>query len=180
MDSKTWTTRQFTGLLGDVRKTNNFVVHITDITEGNHLDLVIQNFPIPKVELSVIEVRHGNDALKFAGQATWTGGELRVIDTLSRDELDALLGWYEQTYNPNTGAIGLASEYKKNGYVSEFASDGRYIRSWPINGIWLSNLNPGDLDAGNAEAKYLSFTVQVDPGTYRPVYRDDIDESYNS
>jgi hypothetical protein len=173
-------TKQLTGLLGDVRRTNNFVVTILDVTDNSDLDLVIQQAFLPKVSLNVLELRRGNDALKFAGVASWEGGQITILDTLQRTELDAVLAWFKQTYNWKTREIGIASEYKKAGYISEFAADGRYMRKWPISGMWISNIDPGSLDAAQGEFKQITFTIQIDPSDdFAPVYGTEYDQEPN-
>lgn len=179
MPNKNLSTRGLTGLLGDIRKNNNFVVHIEDITDdGNDLDLIIRQAFLPQVSLNPIELRRGNDAKMFAGVATWQGGQITIFDTLSRKELDTLLDWFHQTYDSDTGAIGIASEYKKQGYITEFAADGRYRRRWKVNGLWISDINLGDLDASSGDMKQLTFTLSIDPSPMRPEYDDSVDTSY--
>jgi hypothetical protein len=164
-------TKSLTKLLGDIRKDNNFIVHIEDITvDGNSLDLVIQQAFLPSVSLNVLEFRHGNDSKKLAGVASFTGGTLTILDTLSRAELDVLTEWFYQTYNSETGAIGLASEYKKTGYITEFAADGRFQRRWQVEGLFISEFNFGTLDAASGEMKQISVTLQIDPSPLRPSY----------
>jgi len=183
MAQRNLSTKGLTGLLGDMRKNNNFIVSIegiTDATEdgGNNLDLIIQQAFLPSISLNVLEFRHGNDAKKLAGVASFTGGQLTILDTLSRKELDILMTWFYQTYNPETGALGLASEYKKKGKIIEFASDGRYTRSWEVEGLFISEFNPGTLDASNGEAKQISVQIQIDPGSMKPTYNDNADTNY--
>lgn len=159
-------------LLGDMRRQNNFVVHISGVTENNDLDLIIQTAFLPKVSLNPIEIRHGNDAVKFAGVATWQGGQITILDVLSRRELDAVLSWFEQTYNPSTGQIGIAKDYKKSGRIDELAPNGEYVRSWNIEGMWISDFDLGQLDATSGEVKQIQFTIQIDPmKSIRPTYK---------
>lgn len=173
-------TKGLTGLLGDIRKNNNFIVHIEDITEdGNSLDLVIQQAFLPQVSLQTLEFRHGNDAKKLAGVATFQQGSLTILDTLSRNELDVLMDWFYSTYNPETGEIGLASEYKKSGYITEFAADGRYQRRWTVNGMFISEANFGSLDAASGEMKQIQLTIQIDPSPMKPTYYDEVDGNWS-
>lgn len=173
-------TKQLSGLLGDVRRTNNFIVTITDVTEGNDLSLVIQRAFLPKFSLQPLELRHGNDALKFAGVASWEGGQITVIDTLKRDELDAVLAWLKETYDWTTGEIGYAGDYKKSGYIEEFASDGRFLRRWQVEGLWISDPDMGELNAAQGDMKELSFTIQIDPSrSFAPEYGTEYDQDPN-
>ena len=85
------------------------------------------------------------------------------MDVLSPKELNTLLKWFKQTYDPETGTIGIASEYKKKGFISEYAADGRLERKWPVEGLWISDLDFGILDATNNSPKEITFTLQIDP-----------------
>lgn len=173
-------TKQLTGRLGDVRRTNNFIVTIKDVTDNSDLELIIQRAFLPKVSLNVLEMRHGNDAKKFAGVATWEGGQITILDTLKRDELDALLEWFKATYNWATGQVGYAGDYKKEGYISEYAADGKFMRKWAVEGMWISDLDPGELDASQGEMKQISFTIQIDPSrSFAPEYGNDYDQTPN-
>lgn len=150
--------------LGDIRRENNFIVTIADITDdGNSLDLIIVEAFLPKVSLNVIDLKRGNDTIKFAGSATWTGGTLTIDDVLSRNELDKLIEWFKLTYDPATGAIGYSSDYKKTGYVTEYFADGKEGRKWALNGLWISELDFGNLDASSDNLKQISATIQIDP-----------------
>jgi hypothetical protein len=166
-------TKGLVGTLGDVRRSNNFVVGIEDVTEDTNLELVIQQAFLPQVSLSVLELRHGNDAKKLAGVATWTGGTISIIDTLSKTELDALLAWFKLTYDPATGKIGYSGDYKKNGYIAEYAADGSYERKWPVEGMWISSPDFGKLDSSTNDLKQISFVIEIDPP------RSGINPTYN-
>lgn len=173
---------KLTGLQGDIRRDNNFVVTIEGVTDTEeNLELVIRRAFLPKPSVNPLEIRHGNDAKKYAGVVTWEGGQLSIIDTLSQEELSTVLAWFKKTYNWRKGTIGVASEYKKNGYITEYASDGRYRRKWQIEGMWISNLDFGDLDASSGEMKQVLLTIQIDPSrNFGPSYADDEDTAYNT
>lgn len=160
------------GLLGDVRRTNNFILYIEGVTkEDNYLELIVQKAFLPRVSLNVLELRHGNDSKKLAGTASWQGGTITIMDVLSKAELDILLEWFNQTYDAETGAIGIGSEYKRKGYIAEYAGDGKLERKWPVEGLWISELNLGDLDAANNSNKEISLTLQIDPPKkFKPTY----------
>lgn len=167
------TTKSFTNLLGDIRKTNNFVISIEDVTDtGNALTAVVTQAFIPALEIGVITLTHGNDSKTYAGQATWTGGNIVIQDVLNQAELDALIAWQEQVYDPATGAIGVAQDYKKQATLTEYAGNMKFIRRWEFP-VWISGLTFGELDAANANHKQVTATLQVDPpSTLRPVYEE--------
>lgn len=158
-------------LLGDVRRNNNFIVTINEVSDGTDLELVITQAFLPSVSLNVLDLRHGNDSKKFAGVATWNGGQINIWDTLSKEELDAVLTWFKKTYNWTNGAVGVAKDYKKSGFITEYAADGKYIRQWKVEGMWISNIDLGALDASSGEMKQVSLTVEIDPSrNFAPEY----------
>ena len=157
-------TKGYTGnLLGDIRRTNNFTLTIQGVSaEDNNLELVVDRAFIPSLEIGVITLTHGNDSKTFAGQATWQGGEVTINDTLNKAELDALIEWQKEVYDPETGAVGHAHVYKKLATLTEFSGNAQYVREWTFP-VWISGLRFGDLDASNANLKQVSATLQVDP-----------------
>lgn len=173
-------TRALKGKLGDIRRSNNFRLLIKDITDapGADIDLIVQRAFLPRVSLDVLDLRHGNDSVKLAGVATWSSGEVTVLDVLSTAELDVITGWFSKTYKHDKevgGIIGMASEYKKQGTIYEYASDGTVERAWDVEGLWISELNLGDLDATRGDLKEISMTIQIDPSPLKPRYeRDDL------
>jgi len=162
-DIKPRTSHKLNGVLGDVRRTNNFVLNINGVSDNTDIDLVIQAAFLPKVSLDVLELRQGNDAIKLAGVATWQGGSITVRDVINNTVLDSLLAWFKQTYDPETGTIGYAADYKKNGMISEFAANGEFIRRWTVKGLWISEFNFGELDASRGDLKQVQLTLQIDP-----------------
>lgn len=152
-------------LLGDIRRQNNFVVSITGVTTtgDNNLQLIIDRAFLPRVSNQVLELRHGNDSIKLAGVASWEGGEISFHDVLSEDELNAVMRWRAKVYDTKTGKIGLASEYKKSGTVTELGPNGEYKRVWNLRGMWISALDPGTLDSSSGELKKVTMTIQIDP-----------------
>lgn len=175
MANNNMSVKGLTGRLGDIRRTNNFILTINDVTNDNNLSLVVQQAFIPRYNLQVLEFRRGVDSKKLPGAATWTGGTITILDTLSKDELEALHDWAEKTYDSRNGKIGKAEDFKKTGTLTEYASDGTLSRSWDLEGMWISEFDYGQLDASTSELKRVTFTIQIDPPTtkgIRPTYGD--------
>ena len=173
---KYYNTRGLKGLLGEVRRPNNFKVVIQGIgADEANLELIMQRAFLPKVTLNPIELRRSNE-----DQVKWKVGRLTdtILDTLSKKELNLLLDWFNETYDTETGTLGLASNYKKTATIYEYAADGRYERSWPLEGVWISSTDLGTLDATSDALKEISFVLQIDPSPLRPRYKDNKDAEY--
>lgn len=164
MSKYTIGSRGFTtnSLLGDVRKEGNFIMTIQDVTDGTAIELVIDKAFIPYSDSEVLTLTHGNDSKTFAGRVTWTAGSITIHDTVSQAEADALVEWRTKVYNPKTGAVGLASEYKKLATITEFAGDFQYQREWQFP-VWPSQLQFGNLDSASSNLKQITVVFQMDP-----------------
>lgn len=160
-------TKGYTNLLGDIRRTSNYIVIIEGVMAGNNaLELVVDKAFIPSLEIGVLTLTHGNDSKTFAGQASWSGGTLTINDTLNQAELDALIAWQKEVYDPSTGAIGHAEPigigYKKLAHITEYSGSGDFQRTWTCP-VWISGLNHDNLDSSTQALKQVHAQIQVDP-----------------
>ena len=89
--------------------------------------------------------------------------------------LALLSAWYKQGFDPKTGAIGWAKDYKKNGQllmlppgiagvtpgaVSEYSAD---VRSWKLQGLWIKSFKPDGFDHDNdGDNTLLNVLFSVD------------------
>jgi len=85
-----------------------------------------------------------------AGPARWEPGGLICRDFIDKDVAGQLLEWRRQVYDPATGAIGLASSYKKQASIILFppnydesagATNTEFQRQWKLLGCWPIRVN---------------------------------------
>ena len=160
------------GGLGDIRRDNNFILVIHDLMEDNELELIIEKVPAPRETTQKIELRRGNDVINFPGGITHNLGTITVLDVLNPDEIDKLWTWWRSVYNPTTGQIYKASNFKKNGTIYEYASDGTCLRMWNLEGLFpLGSPQHGDFDASSSGSlKRVNLELSVDACDIIPVY----------
>jgi hypothetical protein len=70
--------------------------------------------------------------------------------------------WRYMVYNPETGQIGLAAQYKKVGTITQFAPNGGFIRQWKLIGAWPSAFDAGDADLSGEDTVNISVTITID------------------
>lgn len=143
------------------QRRNNFTLRI-EVGENRIIQRSLDAFPLPKEANEVISVNYGNEARKVAGRVTFDDLELVLKDFVDTPTAEAMIAWRRLVYNPDTGAIGNAADYKKEGEVVMFAPDGSRERSWRLMGIWPSRLDPGSGDMNAAEANKITTTLTVD------------------
>jgi len=130
------------------------------------LKMAIVSFPIPKVTNNAVEVHHGNEVRKFAGKPTFEDLSIVMKDYIESPLLDKLLEWRKKVYNHETGQIGWAKDYKKNGYIYLHGPDGNGVRKWRIQGAWPSGFDPGDVDHSSDDTTQITMTLTIDKAWY--------------
>lgn len=128
----------------------------------NLIELAVTQFPMPKVNNGIVQVPHLNEDRKFAGRPNFDDITATFTDFLDVDIAQAIYSWRIKVYNPTNGKIGLARDYKADGFMTTFAPDGSRARSWRVIGIWPSAMDPGDIDHSSDDYVRVSVTFSVD------------------
>ena len=117
---------------------------------------------IPHFTQSAIEVKRGNNTMKFAGAPSFSSGQIELNDYIGAGTKDVLLAWQRQSYDINTEKVGLASDYKKDAYLLEYTPDYQLIRTWKLQGCWISALSEGEFSHDSADKHTISCTIEYD------------------
>lgn len=144
----------------EVQRTNNFEISITGL--GTDFTMNVISFPLPKYQISPLELSHGNSKVRVANQIEMSTGDVMVRDIIAADMEDILYGWYKTVYDPETGKIGWAQDYKKVAYVYEYAPDGTNTRVWELKGLWPTSIDFGDLSNESPDKKTMTMTLSYD------------------
>lgn len=144
----------------EVQRTNHFEVMIPDL--GEEFTLSVSRCSLPEMTINAIEVAHGNSKVKVAGGVDMGEGSLDVRDSILPDIEKKLQDWQHKAYNPKTGKMGWVDEYKRDCSVIQYAPDGTYLRTWKMEGCWITGFTPGDMDYENPDKKMISLTLAYD------------------
>jgi len=150
------------------QRVNNAVIRIDGLggagIDDNFLVLSVSSFPLPKVNNNPIEVGYLNEKRKFAGNPTFDDLSVVFNDYIDVGTAALLMRWRYSVYNPETGTIGLASQYKKRGDVTLFAPNGvdRYDRVYELVGVWPSQYDPGEIDHEGEGVVKITLTLTID------------------
>jgi hypothetical protein len=157
------------------QRKDNFAVLITGIQNVDVVALSVSTFTIPELAIQQGKVKHFNETTFYAGSRKPTdSGVMTVVDYIDKDLLAILIQWKRQVYNPNTGAIGWAANYKKRGEVILLppgtnaavpgAVNAQGNRKWILEGVWPMSLKYDELnmeDEGTTPAK-ISLNLSID------------------
>ena len=130
------------------------------------LRLSVSKFTLPSISNEEIELAYGNEKVWIAGQTTNETATLELRDTIDAGTAGAIMAWRDSVYDPETGNIGRASEYKKTASVFLLSPDGSDYREWQLIGCWPQAIKAGDLDMTDNNVVLLEATIRYDRAMY--------------
>lgn len=144
----------------EVQRTNNFEVTLSGFPE--EFTLAVESTSAPSISNDPIELAFGNSKVKVAGQATFDDFEIQIKDFIDANLEKKIYQWRGQVYDPMSDRIGWAQDYKRDGFLHQYAPDGTCRRSWKIYGVWPTTFNGGDFAYDGGDKKLISMTLSVD------------------
>ena len=138
------------------------------IDEG--LKFMLVSFPLPKETTDASDINYFNQTIKVAGRTTFETTTMILRDAISYDTEAKFLNWRKKVYDPETGKMGVAADYKIKATVKEFTPNGEEYRSWKIVGCWPSGIDYGEMTYDDGGEKQLSVTL-----CYDYAYRDPVE-----
>jgi len=122
----------------------------------------LESFGAPKESNETIELHHGNEVRKVAGKVSFEDITLVLKDFVDSKTAQAVAKWRRLVYNPETGSVGLARDYKKSADLIMFAPDLSSARVWKLFGVWPKDVDYGTLDMTSSDKVTLSLTLSID------------------
>lgn len=145
------------------QRKNNFAIEIPLPNADKDLVLVaLQGFSLPKQGNDVVELQYQNEKRKVAGQVSVDESTLTLKDYVDVDTRGAILRWRKQVYDPQTGKVGLAKNYKKTVHVVMTAPDGTSQRVAKLVGAWPSADPTIDLAMDGGDAVMMECPIAID------------------
>lgn len=145
------------------QRKNNFSVEIQLPNADKDLVLVgLQGFSLPKQGNDVVEIQYQNEKRKVAGQVSVDESTLSLKDFVDVDTRGAILRWRKRVYDPKTGKIGLAKNYKRTVHVVMTAPDGSQQRVAKLVGAWPSADPVVDLAMDGGDAIMMECPIAID------------------
>lgn len=124
--------------------------------------LSVVSAPVPHFQQNEIELKRGNNTIKFAGVPTFSSGQLQMNDYIGAGTLEALMAWQNLSYNIETEKVGLARDYKKSCTLTEYTPTYQPVRMWRMYGCWISNISEGDFSYEGNEKHQVTATITYD------------------
>ena len=160
----------------EIQRSNNFVFYVSGLSKAFNIannkyaqdnadDVIkisVNRATVPHFTQSAIQVKRGNNAMKFAGVPEFGSGSIDLNDYIGAGTKDVLLAWQNKSYDVRTEKVGLASDYKKDAYLLEYTPDYQLVRTWKLMGCWISGLSEGEYSHDSADKHIISATIEYD------------------
>ena len=140
----------------------------TDTNEEQALELAVKASSVPQFQIGKVTITRGNNQMHFAGKPEFSDGSIKVHDYIGAHTKEILLAWQRQAYNVETEKVGLAKDYKRTAYLLEYTPSYQLVRTWVLEGCWVSNVSDGEFDHDSADARIMDVTIVYDKGYIDP------------
>lgn len=140
----------------------NWFLYLNGVAGAEQIRLSCQKAFLPDEQNDEIQLSFGNEKVYVAGQTTYATGNIVVNDMVDKDIYGLLRQWRLQVYDPTTGNIGLAAQYKKTARIVLVAPDTTSPRQYQLTGLWPMKISPGDLDYTSNSVIEISMTLRFD------------------
>ena len=144
-----------------IQRKNHFEITFDSSMVNSGLSFLVTSFALPKESTDTFKANYWNDSVNLPGKTNFETSQLVIKDAINYDSEKQFLAWRLRVYNPKTGKVGYAEDFKCNAKV----------REWDLIGCWPSSVEYGDLTYEDAGEKQITITITYDKG-----YRHDIDE----
>lgn len=149
---------------------NNYQLELQGFTGVDVLALSIDETSLPKLDVSDLIIQYGNTQVHAAGRYQFGGGRLTFRDYVDRDVMGLLANWMALVVpaitNPDTTAVGIPSDYKKDAYVVLYDAAGNNSREWQYLGMWPISYDPGELSQAGSGQVMVTMNFVYDQAVY--------------
>ena len=122
---------------------------------------VIESF-LPEINIEQIEVPYMAEVRKVAGKVRYQDGQVVCADYVDRPTFSSIEQWRKMVYDPASGLLSYASNYKKEGAIVMVGPDGSASRIYKIKGAWPSVVSGGPMSMENSDFNRINLTITFD------------------
>lgn len=129
---------------------------------GDHIALSVDNFSGINMSNDEQELYFLNERRYIAGQAQFDSATLTCKDFVDVEVARDIASWRNRVYDPETGKVGWAAQYKRDANLVMVAPDGEGDRWWTLVGCWPQAVNWGSFDYNGSDPVRIEMTLRYD------------------
>jgi hypothetical protein len=138
----------------------------SDLAANTALSFACYKGTKPDITMDKTELNRLNERWKFANRPAWNDLEFSFYDFIRKDvkysAFSIMKEWWKKVYNPITGQMGYASEYKTNFTLAMLDPHGAVVQTWHVFYAYPQSTKHGDLDYGSDDLVDVSVTIAYD------------------
>jgi hypothetical protein len=150
----------------EIQRTNNFYITLDlsafGAADAGLMSLACETTGLPNSNTDPLEAPYGNSVVKVAGKTTFDDISITIKDFIEKDIEAVLMKWRYAVYNPETGKVGWAANYKREARITLYAPNGTCERTWMATGVWPTGIELGDMDYSSSDLRKITMTLSVD------------------
>lgn len=124
--------------------------------------ILVQKVKLPVLSVDVHEHGQANMLIKTGGMVKVGDVELTKMLFQNKSERWAY-EWMRQVSNLENGQVGLPNDYKKNGFIIWYGTDGTTVlQKWQVVGCWPKNIDLDELDKLSSDNVMEKITLSCD------------------
>lgn len=126
------------------------------------LQLAVTKCDVPNYTVQKLTYRRGNDVVHMAGTPEFSDGSITVDDYVGLNTKDMLYSWLRLAYDPYTRKGGRMKDYKKHATLMEYTQDYELVRSWNLEGVFVTGISEDSFDRENDGKRQLTVQLSYD------------------
>jgi hypothetical protein len=169
------------------QRKSNFALVLLDVSNTDQLTLAIKDVDLPPTAFVQKGIKMFNETMHYAGSVQpFTDLTVNFHDYIDKPILTAITAWAQSVWNPNTGAINWARNYKKSGVLYMLppglsgtvpgaveTTGATADRQWRLEGIWIKSFKPDQFDNENdGDNTLINVVFSVDRAYPLPMKDD--------
>lgn len=119
---------------------------------------MVQAASIPSMDTGVIQVPYFGRKVKLAGDRVFNPWQVTIINDEDFLIRNAMEQWSNQINGLESNLRTIDARYKAEATVTQYAKNGKALRTYQFHGLFPSDITQIDLDWGNTD-QYETFQV---------------------
>jgi hypothetical protein len=144
------------------QRTFDFALEIYGFPGAETLELALSSGFAPHSSSGITVIPWFGDNRKVAGRSNFPQGSINYRDYVDAPIASILEAWRLLVYDPVTGRVGLARDYKKEAAVILMDPAGGSLRAYSLAGVWPSALSSSALSYNAEGQREITVTLQYD------------------
>lgn len=126
---------------------------------------VLKTAARPQQTFEETMIDYVNTKRYVSGKGAWSPMACTMHDPIAPSAALKVMQWVRLNYEPLTGRMGYAIQYKKDFVLKMLDPQGAVVELWDITGAWCQDINFGDLDYATSDNAEISLTIRFDNAT---------------